>query len=339
MESLVYFKLKSLSLMNKAKAEATRLGGLLENKYGDAEVDTYYIGFKSGDAEPKSTSNGTIAFNSPIVSEQFDDFAQTLAITKEQVCFVLKLRSDDPGTAQTLLEEKMEEIVTMATAMIPDAEDFIDGIEFSYGVDGEYVRMAIVCNIPLVTEMVDEYTGMVDSILGDKFSATIESEGKWGKNIKELLESKISEVYSNFEAQIVAKINGHVIKNFINGLMEGSSVVEHLKPQHMAMALGFLLKGAKIQLNFGDFDAKSMAQGTPMAAMTEIPIKDLLTQFAPMASQIIGGQPIIKDILEFFRDNIKCDVGLMLHAPKGIFSMNFKTEGFKQLYEIFMPAE
>ncbi len=99
MESLVYFKLKSLSLMNKAKAEATRLGGLLENKYGDSETDTYYFGFKSGEAEEKSTGNATIAFNDPVVSEKFDDFSQSLSVTKEQLCFVLKLRSDDPSTA------------------------------------------------------------------------------------------------------------------------------------------------------------------------------------------------------------------------------------------------
>ncbi len=162
----------------------------------------------------------------------------------------------------------MEEIVTMATAMIPDADDFIDGIEFSYGVDGEYVRMAIVCNIPLVTDLVDEYTGMIDQILGDKFSATIEYDGKLGKSVKDILECKISEVYSNFDAKLVAKINGHVIKNLISGILESKAPTaesQRIRPEFYALVLGFLLKGAKIQLNFGDFDAKSMAQGTPMA--------------------------------------------------------------------------
>ncbi len=73
--------------------------------------------------------------------------------------------------------------------------------------------------------------------------------------------------------------------------------------------------------------------------MTEVPIKDLLAQFAPMAAGVISGQAIVKDILEFFRDNIKADVGFMIYAPKGIVTFNFKTEGFKQLYEIFMPPE
>jgi len=37
MEALVYMKLKSLHLLKRANATAERLGGLLENKYGDSD--------------------------------------------------------------------------------------------------------------------------------------------------------------------------------------------------------------------------------------------------------------------------------------------------------------
>jgi len=35
MEKMVYMKLKGMKLLNQAQSEITRLGGLLENKYGD----------------------------------------------------------------------------------------------------------------------------------------------------------------------------------------------------------------------------------------------------------------------------------------------------------------
>ena len=44
MEALVYMKLKSLHLLKKANASVERLGGLLENKYGDSDKRNVHFG-------------------------------------------------------------------------------------------------------------------------------------------------------------------------------------------------------------------------------------------------------------------------------------------------------
>jgi len=72
--------------------------------------------------------------------------------------------------------------------------------------------------------------------------------------------------------------------------------------------------------------------------MKDLPVKDILGQFAPMAAPMLaGGPPIIKEFLDFFKENILADVGYMLHIPKLVYAGNFRTEGFKELYEIFIP--
>ena len=44
MEKMVYLKLKALSLLKKANMASERFGGLLENKYGDDDVNNFHFG-------------------------------------------------------------------------------------------------------------------------------------------------------------------------------------------------------------------------------------------------------------------------------------------------------
>jgi len=49
--------------------------------------------------------------------------------------------------------------------------------------------------------------------------------------------------------------------------------------------------------------------------------------------------PIIKRILNYFYEFIIADVGLLIYHPKLSIDIAFKTEGFKELYEIFFPPD
>jgi hypothetical protein len=60
MKELVYFKLKSLSLLKKAQKEANKID-LLENKYSDEESNHFKINVSCG--EPIEASHGIINAN------------------------------------------------------------------------------------------------------------------------------------------------------------------------------------------------------------------------------------------------------------------------------------
>lgn len=66
--------------------------------------------------------------------------------------------------------------------------------------------------------------------------------------------------------------------------------------------------------------------------------RTLVEQFAPVTQTMIFDMPpIYKSILELFEENFLADVGAMAYTPKGCAIVNFKSEGFKQLYEILKP--
>jgi hypothetical protein len=71
MEALVYMKLKSLHLLKRANATAERLGGLLENKYGDSDERHCHLGFCCGEPEEKTSTRFGVDFNNENVETVF----------------------------------------------------------------------------------------------------------------------------------------------------------------------------------------------------------------------------------------------------------------------------
>lgn len=49
-------KLKSLNLLKRAKVAHERMGGLLENKYGDENERSVHLGVSVGEPEEKTVS-------------------------------------------------------------------------------------------------------------------------------------------------------------------------------------------------------------------------------------------------------------------------------------------
>jgi len=105
---------------------------------------------------------GCLSFNTEHVDTQFNDFNTGLDLPQDSVCFILRLKSNDPSTAIALFEEKIEELKTMATAMIPGVDAYLDDIEFKYVTDGDYMKFAVICNIPMLKDLIEQYSGMVD---------------------------------------------------------------------------------------------------------------------------------------------------------------------------------
>jgi len=74
MKDLVYFKLKSLSLMKKATREAEKIDNVLENKYGDEEANEFHFGIQCGDPIDASLTELNVNFNNHHVLDSFGKF-------------------------------------------------------------------------------------------------------------------------------------------------------------------------------------------------------------------------------------------------------------------------
>ena len=57
-------------------------------------------------------------------------------------CFVFRIKSSDTETAAGELEEKIEEVKTMAS-QIPPVAMILGGIDFFYGTDESWVKVGV----------------------------------------------------------------------------------------------------------------------------------------------------------------------------------------------------
>ena len=122
MEKMVYLKLKALSLLKKANLASERYGGLLENKYGDDDVNNYHFGLKMGEPEELSRGHMCASFNTECVSKKFEEYSRGLdGMDASKPCFVFRVKSTDADTAAGELEEKIEEVKMMASQIPPVA--------------------------------------------------------------------------------------------------------------------------------------------------------------------------------------------------------------------------
>jgi hypothetical protein len=96
LEKLVYFKLKSLNLLKRAHAAVNRVGGLIENKYGDDDERNLHVGIScGGDVESKSCSTLTVDFNDDRAVTKVEEFTAPLdEVSKDGVCVVFRIKSD-----------------------------------------------------------------------------------------------------------------------------------------------------------------------------------------------------------------------------------------------------
>ncbi len=246
MEQLVYWKLHSLNLLKKAKTELTRMGGLLDNKYGDEKTNSFHFGVALGKPEPKTALGGCLAFNNEEATKCFEKHSKGLDVTADDVVMVFSFKAIDGEKAKEELEEKIEEIKVLACAMIPPAEDFLNETEFTYAVADGRINLGIQCKIQMIIDLINEYSGMADAVLKGEFSFVGTGKAETDVTIGSLLESTLGNIGYQFDCNLDLKIAGYVLKNLVGDFLNKyDPEKQRFRFDHFAQCLGFLLKGAK----------------------------------------------------------------------------------------------
>jgi len=238
-------------------------------------------------------------FNTDDVETMFEEFSAGLDdFSAENPTFTLRLRSENPDDAVGELEEKMEE-VKMMLHQIPQVAMFLENLAFSYGVDGDFVKMGVTCNIPEVVGMMGMVLQQVEQVMG-KDSFTFDAEGCGDYSPGTILSGTVGEINPQFKASMDGNLKGTVGVSFLhqiaNNFAEKKMKGEKLRNSHMeqffAATVASLFSGAKMQVKMNKIDHKAIIGNSPMAGqmeqMQDAPVSAMLEQFVPMATQMLS---------------------------------------------------
>ena len=157
----------------------------------------------------------------------------------------------------------------------------LEQIDFSYGTDGDYVKVGVQCSIEEVVGLVAKYTSEVEKLLSDKFSVHFQMDGISDTSIKKILESTLATAYPSLKVRLNAEVKGHALKNFIghqlNKFDESKYKYYYQKDRWKMTCIPFLLRGAKLDLKLNKLDMDSVLQSNPqMAPLKDMQIRALL---------------------------------------------------------------
>eukprot|EP01017_Pseudomicrothorax_dubius_P051114 TRINITY_DN977_c0_g2_i3.p1 TRINITY_DN977_c0_g2~~TRINITY_DN977_c0_g2_i3.p1 ORF type:complete len:280 (-),score=73.58 TRINITY_DN977_c0_g2_i3:67-906(-) len=186
---LIRIGLKGEEIAGKAK----RRGSVIPS----AGIENYYVQklrVNIGEPANKTKLSLRAFIGGPDPIKQFNEGTQKYGFEENGLNFLLTLRSKNPGEGKVQLEELLENALDILEDVIPEGESFRKATKIKFFTEGEFVKIAFVCNHPLIEMTVSPAIAVADTLLPEDYTNFIGVEAELAADVKSLLEMDDSHI-------------------------------------------------------------------------------------------------------------------------------------------------
>jgi Ca2+-binding protein (EF-Hand superfamily) len=349
MGRLVYFKLKAMNMLDKAKNVKSKYGKFLSESYDSSNIDEFKFAIRVGEMEPK-TRLDIRGYVGKDAEELFEATKKEMNLSSDfSIVFRLKA-AIAPAEALNNLKETVNGVLNVAKEIFPDeAGPLVDHMfSFEYRHDEENIYFGATSSDEFFASMVQEYQEQFIQGLDNELKANFQFSFGLKNDFKTLYEKYPNQkvvlaflegMWLIFESKLNANLLKTVREQTIQMLDLGSEYMSNNMVNGLFMTL---MKGTTAELNFGDLErekAEEFLKGIGSGdALESTPtfgdLLDLAKQSEP--GELISAIPFLNEFLQFLRNNIKAEIGISLKIPKLFVVVDLKTAGIREIYDYIM---
>jgi hypothetical protein len=273
------------------------------------------------------------------ISDHFNDVKKSLSWKDETVGIIIKIHSKQAKQAAEKLQVLVDELVQLASAMIPFSQTYIDDLKIEVKHEGDTVFLTLVFKDDFEISHLLFYIAVQDRIFGThKSNAEVSIEAKHDFNSL-LGESK--EIIKLVTEGL--KIHFHLQTDSTEASLNVIETIPFLTDfkEFGALATLFVQKDFNLSFSIGDLKFKEVVQKLLIPGSADIlefntgTVQQILPMAAGPAIEMIKNppMPILTEVHDFFLNHIEANFSVTLKLPILLMTVEVKTGGIKEVYQ------